>query len=178
MRTRGRDYRTCRRILAAGEHALDSAPVSWYELWLFLHVVATITWVGGAGAIQVFGVLTKRAADPAKTSFFIGNVAWTVLRVFLPASALALVSGAGLVETANWEWGEPFVVLGLVLWAAVSLVAFGYLARAMSEAGARLAAEGPSSALGLRIRNLVWTSRVLLATLLVIVFVMTVKPGT
>jgi hypothetical protein len=30
----------------------------------------------------------------------------------------------------------------------------------------------------LRIRNLVWTSRALLATLVVIVFVMTVKPGT
>ena len=43
---------------------------------------------------------------------------------------------------------------------------------------AQLAAEGPSPALMLRMRNLVWLSRVLVATLVVIVFLMVVKPGT
>jgi hypothetical protein len=152
--------------------------MTWYELWLFLHVTAVITWIGGAAAIQVFGVLTKRAADPAKTAFFARNVSWTVLRIFLPASAVAIVSGIGLVEEGNWDWSEPFVVFGLVAWAAVSLVAFGYLGRAIGEAGARLAADGPSPALGLRLRNLVWLSRVLLAVLVLVVFMMTVKPGT
>jgi uncharacterized membrane protein len=152
--------------------------MTWYEFWLFLHVIAAIAWVGGAGAIQVFGVLTKRAADPAKTAFFIANVAWTVLWVFLPASVLVFVAGVGLTETGSWDWGEPFIVLGILLWAAVSLVAFGFLARAMQRAGAQLAAEGPSPALGLRLRNLVWLSRALLVVLVVIVFLMTTKPGT
>ena len=152
--------------------------MTWYEFWLFLHVTAAIAWVGGAGAIQVFGVLTKRAADPAKTAFFVGNVAWTVMRVFLPASVLVFVAGVGLTETGSWDWGEPFIVLGIVLWAAVSLVAFGYLAQAMRRAGAQLASEGPSPALGLRLRTLVWLSRGLLAVLVVIVFLMTVKPWT
>lgn len=152
--------------------------MTWYEFWLFLHVTAAIAWVGGAGAVQVFGVLTKRAADPAKTAFFARNVSWTVLRVFLPAALVVIVSGIGLVETGNWDWGEPFVVFGLVFWALVSLVAFGFLARAMSDAGARLEAEGPSPALALRLRNLVWLSRALLVVLLAIVFMMTVKLGT
>ena len=152
--------------------------MTWYELWLFLHVLAAITWVGGGIVIQAFGVLTKRAADPAKSAFFIRNVAWTVLWVFLPASVLIFISGAGLVETGFWEWDEEFVTVGIILWAAVSLIAFGFLARAMSKAGTRLETEGPSPPLMLRIRNLVWISRALLATLVVIVFVMTVKPGT
>jgi hypothetical protein len=58
------------------------------------------------------------------------------------------------------------------------LIAFGFLGRATGSAGAQLAAEGPSPALGLRMRNLVWLSRGLLLVLLVIVFFMTVKPGT
>ena len=60
----------------------------------------------------------------------------------------------------------------------MSLVAFGYLGPAMKRAAAELAAEGPSPALGLRMRNLVWLSRALVGTLVVIVFLMTVKPGT
>jgi uncharacterized membrane protein len=152
--------------------------MTWYEFWLFLHVIAVIAWVGGAGAVQVFGVLTKRAADPAKTAFFNRNVSWTAVRVFLPASVVAFVSGVGLVETGHWGWDEPFIVFGLVLWAGVSLAAFGYLARAMGNVGARLATEGPSPELALQVRNLIWLSRALLAVLVVIVFLMTVKPGT
>ena len=152
--------------------------MSWYEFWLFLHLTAAIVWVGGAVAVQVFGVLTKRAGDPAKTVFFVRNVAWTVLNVFLPASIVVLVAGIGLTETGNWEWGEPFIVFGLVFWAAVSLVAFGYLARAMRAAAGRLEADGPSPELGLRLRNLVWFSRALLVVLLAVVFMMVVKLGT
>ena len=152
--------------------------MTWSEFWLFVHVVAAITWVGGGATIQVFGVLTKRAADPAKTAFFARNVGWTVMWVFLPASILVLVSGIGLVETVGWDWGEPFIAYGLLLWAAVSLVAFGFLARAQGKAAERLETEGPSPALGRHLRNLVWLSRALLAVLLLIVFLMTVKPGT
>jgi uncharacterized membrane protein len=154
------------------------AAVTWYEFWLFLHILAAMVWIGGAAAIQVFGILTKRAADPAKTAFFAQNVSFTVSRVLLPAALVVLAAGVGLVENGNWDWSEPFVVWGLLLWVAVSLVAFGFLGRAIGSAGARLAAEGPSPAIALRLRNLVWLSRVLLLTLVVIVFLMTIKPGT
>jgi uncharacterized membrane protein len=152
--------------------------MTWFEFWLFLHVTAAIVWIGGAAALQVFGILTKRAADPAKTAFFVGNASFTVLWVFLPSAAVIFASGIGLTVEANWDWGEPFIVYGLVAAALVSLVAFGYLGRAMGRAGARLTAEGPSPELGLHLRNLVWISRVLFVVLLTIVFMMTVKLGT
>src|SRR6266508_5403946 len=136
--------------------------MTWSEFWLFLHVTAAIVWIGGAATIQVFGILTKRAADPAKTAFFAANVSYTVMRVLLPASLVVIVAGVGLTKTRHWDWGEPFIVAGLLLWAIVSLVAFGYLGRAIGAAGARLVAEGPSPALALRLRNLVWLSRALL----------------
>ncbi len=152
--------------------------MTWYDLWLFLHVTSVIAWVGGAGTIQVFGILTRRAGDPTRTASFVANLAWTATHVFLPSAVIAILTGVALVEEGRWNWDEPFVLWGLILSAAVSLLAFGYLARAMRDAGMRLAAEGPSPALGLRLRNLVRLSRVLLVALLVIVFLMTVKPGT
>ena len=152
--------------------------MTWFEFWLFLHVTAAIVWIGGAATIQVFGILTKRAADPAKSAFFATTVSYTILRVFLPAALVVIASGIGLTKTGHWDWGEPFIVGGLVLWALVALVAFGFLGRAIGAAGAQLAGDGPSPALALRMRNLVWLSRGLLGILLVIVFLMTVKPGT
>jgi hypothetical protein len=66
---------------------------------------------------------------------------------------------------------------GFVFW-VYSAVAFGYLGGAICRAGMQLASEGPSPALGLRLRNLVWLSRGLLLVLLTIVFMMTTKLGT
>ncbi len=120
--------------------------MTWFEFWLFVHVLSAIVWIGGGVAIQFFGMLTKRAADPAKTAFFIRNVSWVVMRVFLPAAVLVFISGVGLVETGFWDYGETFVRVGIVLWVAVSLVAFGFLGRAMSRAGTQLETEGPSPA--------------------------------
>jgi uncharacterized membrane protein len=152
--------------------------MSWYELWLFLHILAAIVWIGGAATVQVFGILTKRAADPAKSAFFAQNVAFAVNRVFLPSAVVVLLAGIGLVENGNWDWSEPFVTWGLILWGAIAVVAFGFLGRAIGSVAARLSADGPSPQLALRMRNLVWISRVLLVVLVVIVFLMVVKPGT
>ena len=152
--------------------------MTWYEFWLVLHLSAVIVWGGGGAAIQVSGVLTKRADGPAKTAFFAENVSKTVNFVFLPAAIVVLGAGVGLVENGGSDWGEPFITWGLLLWALVALVAFGYLGREIGRAGRRLEAEGPSPALGLKLRNLVWISRGLVVMLFLIVFLMTIKPGT
>jgi uncharacterized membrane protein len=152
--------------------------VTWYEFWLFLHLTAAMVWIGGGVAVQVFGILTQRAGDPDKAAFFGRSTYYVVLRLFLPAALVVVVSGIGLVQSGHWDWGEPFITFGLLLWAAIALVAFGFLGRAMGRAGAQLVAEGPSPALAVRLRNLVWLSRLLIATLVVVVFLMVVKPGT
>jgi len=150
--------------------------VTWYELWLFLHISSVIVWVGGAAVSQAFGILTKRAADPAKTAFFASSLSSTIQWVFLPSSLLVLASGIGLTEEGHWPWNESFIVYGLVMWVAISLTGIGYVGRALGRAGAQLAAEGPSAPLALRLRNLVWLSRILLLALISVVFVMTTKP--
>ncbi|HEX4747766.1 MAG TPA: DUF2269 family protein [Gaiellaceae bacterium] len=149
-----------------------------YELWLFLHIVGTILWVGGAVVVQVFGALTQRAADPALTAAFGRNSAWTGTWVFMPASALVLVSGVLLTEDGNWSWSEPFVLVGLVGWAIVAGVVFGYVAPSMKRFGRQMALEGPSPELAARIRSVIVLARVFLVLLFVIVFMMVVKLGT
>jgi hypothetical protein len=89
-----------------------------------------------------------------------------------------LQTGVLLTEDGNWDWSEPFIWLGLVGWAVVSVTAFGYLTRAMGRVGARIAAEGPSPALGAEVNRLVLLARLLILVLFAIVFLMVVKLGT
>ncbi len=152
--------------------------MTWYELWLFVHITAAIVWLGGALAAQVFAVLAKRSGDPARTMAFGRDISFIGLRIFLPSSIVVFISGVLVTDDGNWEWGEPFIVFGIVAWAVVSLAAFGYVLREMGKIGARMAAEGPSPALVGRINGLVLIARVLILVLFVIVFMMVVKPGT
>ena len=151
--------------------------MSSYELWLFIHIAAAIVWLGGAAAAQVFAVLAKRSGDPARTAAFGRDISFVGLKIFLPSSLVVFVTGVLLTEDGNWDWTEPFIVFGLVAWAVVSLVAFGYVLQEMKKVGARIAAEGPSPALVGRVNTLVLLARVLILVLFVIVVVMVVKPG-
>lgn len=149
-----------------------------YELWLFLHVTAVAVWLGGAVVAQVFGVLAKASGDPARGAAFGQDMAKIGPWVFMPASLVVLVTGIALVEDGNWDWSEAYIVLGLVGWALVAFAGFGYVARGMKQAGMRMAAEGPSPELVARVNRLVLFARLLILVLLVVVFLMVVKPGT
>ena len=147
-----------------------------YEFWLFLHILAAMVWIGGAVAIQVFGILTRQAGDPEKSAFFAQNVSKTVMWVIFPSALVVLGAGIALVEEVGYDWDEAFITWGLILWAVVASIAFGFLGRALGSAGARLAAEGPSPELAVRMRNLTYLARALLVILVVIVFLMVAKP--
>jgi uncharacterized membrane protein len=91
---------------------------------------------------------------------------------------IVLVTGFALKGDGDWSWGEPFIWLGLVLWAVVAGIAFGYVTPALGRAGRQIAAEGPSPELLARTNRLVVFARVLVLVLVIIVFLMVVKPGT
>jgi uncharacterized membrane protein len=149
-----------------------------YELWLFVHIAAAIVWIGGATAGQVFAVLAKRSGDPARTAAFGRDISFVGTRIFLPSSVVVLITGALLTEDGSWDWSEPFILFGLVAWAVLSLIAFGYVLPEMKKVGGRIAAEGPSPELVGRVDTLVLIARVVIALLFVIVLAMVVKPGT
>jgi uncharacterized membrane protein len=152
--------------------------MTWYELWLFLHITAVIVWFGGAVAAQVFGALASRSGDPARTAAYGRDMAQIGPKLFLPASLVVLATGVLLTEDGNWPWDESFVVFGIFGWAVVAGTAFGYLMQAMGRAGARMAAEGPTPELVGRVRLLVLLGRGLIVLGFVIVLVMVAKPGS
>jgi hypothetical protein len=81
-----------------------------YELWLFLHVSATVVWLGGAVMGQVFGILTQRAKNPVESAAYGRNMAWSATRGVPPSSRRRDLTGAALTEDRR---SEPFVLAGL-----------------------------------------------------------------
>jgi uncharacterized membrane protein len=152
--------------------------MTWYELWLFLHISAVVVWIGGAVLGQVFGVLTQRATNPLESAAYGRNMGWVAMKVFLPASIAVIVTGILLTENGNWNWDEPFILVGLIGGLGIMAVAFSYVTPGLGRAGARMAAEGPSPELVAQMNRLVWIARGLLAVAFVIILFMVTKLGT
>jgi len=149
-----------------------------YELWLFLHLSAVVVWIGGAVMGQVFGILTQRAKSPVESAAYGRNMAWAATRVFLPSSVVVILTGAALTEDGNWDWSEPFVLVGLLGGIAIAAAAFLYLTPRLGVVGGRIASEGPTPANLADMNRLVWFARGLILALFVIVLMMVTKLGT
>jgi uncharacterized membrane protein len=155
--------------------------MTWYELFLFVHILMAIVWVGGGTMIQLMALRVLPQRDAVRTAGFAGDVEQIGMKVFTPASLLLLVSAIGLMlnDASPWDWGEPFVSLGLLVWVISFLAGVLYLGPTSGKIKRSIEETGPTSEQSLRlIGNVLRYSRIELLLLLVVVFMMTVKLGT
>jgi uncharacterized membrane protein len=153
--------------------------MTWYETFLWLHITMAIVWIGGAVMIQAFALRILAAKDGARMAEFSRDVEFIGMRLFTPASLVLLLTGIGLVLNGNWDWGEPYISVGLVVWLLSFLTGILYLGPEGGRIAKAIDADGPESPEAQRrIGNILRYSRIELLLLLVVVFMMTVKLGT
>ena len=150
-----------------------------YRILLFVHVMSVIGWLG-AGI--VFQVLSERAVGlrderRIRALLTMGDDLGPVY--FGIVTVLVLLTGLGMVFDGDWGFGEPFVIGGLA-----GIVASGALggavigptskrAQAAFQEGGVVTPE--ITDMLARVRNF---GRLDLALMIVVVFLMTYKPGT
>ena len=87
--------------------------MTWYQLFLFLHITAAIIWLGG-GSRPDYGWTVERGGDPDEIARFAGRAGVLGERMFVPASLIVVLAGVALMINGNWSWDQLWVVFGLV----------------------------------------------------------------
>ena len=134
-----------------------------YELLLFIHVAASITWIGAGFLSLVLATTYDRESDEAAIKRFLHDQEWLAMRLFVPSSLIVVVFGIALViESDAWTFSYLWIVLGLIGYAATFVTGFFFLRPAservadeMERQGGRLTPE-----LRAQIRKLIVTARV------------------
>ncbi len=152
--------------------------MSWYEFLLFAHISMAALWVGGGAMIQFFALRIMKATDPMRMAEFGQDVEWIGNRVFIPASALAVVSGILLViESDFWGFGDDWIVIGLILFAITFLAGSLFFGPESGRLAKLAEAEGPTApVVQQRMQRLIALSRADLMLLFLLIFDMSVKP--
>lgn len=157
--------------------ATKESPVTWYELFLFLHIASAIIWVGGGFFLQVLSLRVLGTKDEARIAGFAGDVEVLGTRVFMPASLLLIVTGAALAINGNWDWSEPFISFGLLVWIISVVAGVAYLGPTSGKIKAEIESGGANPRAQQLIGNVLRYSRIELVLLWIVVFMMVVKLG-
>ena len=150
-----------------------------YELLLFIHVLASIVWIGAGFLSLVLATTYDRESDEVAIKRFLHDQEWLAMRLFVPASLIVVVMGIALViDSDAWTFGYLWIVLGLIGYAATFVTGFFFIrpaseriARDMEREGGRLTPE-----LRATIRKLIVTARVDYVTFALVVLDMVAKP--
>jgi uncharacterized membrane protein len=153
------------------------APAS-YQIYLALHVVAIVIWVGGDVTLTTLGIVFERRSD-GETLAALGKMgAWVGTRVYTPALFAALGLGIALVEKGHWGWSTFWIDFGIAGWGIAAAVGAGFVGPELGRIDRAAAEHGPDSPeVARRVKRLFTVFRFDTALLVLIVVVMTAKPS-
>ena len=148
-----------------------------YELLLFVHVAASIVWIGGAAMFQFMGLRVLARNQPGELAEFAASVGRIGNTVLIGAALTVLVAGFALVWEGEFvKIGDDWIVIGLILFAVTFLAGAAFFGPEGGRIGKLIQAQGVEAAQD-RIRRLLVLTRLDLVLLFLIVFDMTVKPS-
>jgi Predicted integral membrane protein (DUF2269) len=153
--------------------------MTWYELLLFIHIVAVTVWIGAGFLSLVLATTYDRESDEVAIKRFLHDQEWLAMKLFVPASLTVVVMGIALViQSDAWTFGYLWIVLGLIGYAATFVTGFFFIRPASERIGAELERQGGRLTPELRatIRKLIVISRVDYVTFALVILDMVVKP--
>jgi uncharacterized membrane protein len=150
-----------------------------YELLLFVHIGASIVWIGAGFLSLLLATTYDRESDEAAIKRFLHDQEWLAMRLFIPASLVVVIFGIALViESDAWSFDQLWIVLGLIGYAATFVTGLFFIKPASERIAGEMEAQGGRLSPRLRadIRKLIVTARVDYVTFALVVFDMVAKP--
>ena len=151
--------------------------MTWYELLLFLHIVAAIVWLGSGLFLQILATRAERADDAEGLRRVAADSASLGETLFIPASLATLILGVLLVIDGPWTFDMLWIVLGLVGYLGTFLTGVLVMKPGSEKLAELMEREGMSPRAEIEVRKLLTKSRVDSIVLFLVVAVMALKPA-
>jgi uncharacterized membrane protein len=164
-------------LLIAGAIVFLWYAPSSYQVYLALHIVLAVVWVGGDVTLTTLGIVFERKGDGEALAQLGKMGAWIGTRVYTPTLFALFALGVVLVEKGNWGWGTFWIDFAIVGWAIATIVGVGFVGPELGRIDKAAAEYGPTSPeVGRRVKRLFTVFRFDTALLVLIVIAMVAKP--
>lgn len=151
--------------------------VNWFLFWLFLHILAAIIAFGPIFVFPLVGTLAAKSPQHIKFAVAVNHA--IEMRLVTPFAASMLISGSGLIWTANINFfATPYLIVAVVLYLASMGIGTGVLGPNTKKMMAIVEGDqGPTPELFRLIKQNQQLGGLTTVFFLVIVFLMIIQPG-
>jgi uncharacterized membrane protein len=151
--------------------------MTFYELLLFVHILAAAIWFGAGILFHVLAHRADKAHDTVAMRRLLDDTVALSNQLFIPASMVVLVAGVLLVVDGPWSFGELWIVLGLIGYAATVATGVGVIKRRSERIAALTAGgDGLTPEAVYEARLMLAIARIDYVTLTLVIAVMAFKP--
>lgn len=148
-----------------------------YELFLLLHVVSAIVWVGAATVFFSLALRTDIERDFDREASHNDDNGWLAPRLFIPASMATLIFGILAAIEGSWSFGSLWITIGLTGFVASFLIGVGYFEPETKRLAAAVDRGGVNDPeVRSRMANIKTVGRIELGVLYLVVASMVLKP--
>ncbi|CAA9463010.1 MAG: hypothetical protein AVDCRST_MAG38-346 [uncultured Solirubrobacteraceae bacterium] len=147
-----------------------------YDVYLFIHIVAAIVWLGSGLLLSVLALRATRAGDNEGLRRIAADAAALSNTLFIPASMTVLAFGLLMVVDGPWGFDQLWVVLGLAGFAVTSATGILFVKPRSEKIDAMLERDGMTDEAALEIQRLLVIGRADVVVLYLIVMDMVLKP--
>jgi hypothetical protein len=164
-------------LLAGAIVFLWYAPAS-YQIYLTLHILAAVIWVGGDITLTTLGIVFEGKQD-GPTLAALGRMgSWIGTRVYTPTLFFVFGFGVALVEKSGVGWNHFWIVFAVVGWALAMLIGIGFVGPELGRIDQAAQEFGPESPeVARRVKRLFTIFRFDTAVLILVVIDMAARPS-
>lgn len=120
---------------------------------------------------------TERTNDSGRLLEVARQAEWGAMRIFVPSSFVVLAMGIAMTINGDLDWGQFWLVFGLVAWAISTAIGVGFLTPRIKKLHELVEERGGDDpAVTAAVRPILLAARLDIALLLLIVVDMVVKP--
>jgi uncharacterized membrane protein len=149
--------------------------ITWYQWFLFAHVLAAAAWAGGGLVLVALSIAARRQSDPTQELALV-RLGGKIGGPFFGFAGLALIGfGIALVQNGHWHYDRFFVEFGFGAWAFSTVTGIVYYG--LEQKGLDAAAErGDTAEVRRMLERYYWVGRLDTLVLVAAIFVMATKP--
>ena len=150
---------------------------SWYVVFLTIHILFVVVWIGGGLLLTLFGILAERARDGAELAQIAKMAAFAGERVFAPSALIVLIMGVAMVLNADLGFDHFFIVFGLLGFLSTFVIGIAVLGPMAKRATAMIAERSPNDPeVQAYAGKILLVARVDVAVLLLVIIDMITRP--
>jgi len=164
-------------LLGAAIFFLSFAPGK-YQVFLAVHVIAAVIWVGGDVTLTTLGIVFERRQEGEVLAALGRMGTWIGTRVYTPILFIVIAFGIAVMhERPDFNYGQFWVIFGLIGWAVATCIGIGFVGPELGRIDQAAREHGPQSPeVMARVKRLFMIFRFDTALLILIVLDMTAKP--